>query len=433
IGYYYTMKSQGAKTKDQLITAVLQEKSSPALSLETALLAYEADTSFSLSKKAIMDAFYSLHERHPEAQNKIFDFSPCATNIISARFSKDGNFIYGWLENNQVKVWNNFGHEILTATADSSAILDVLLSVDNEYIGILLSSEKIKVYSLKGAFLFEVNTTINKINNKYLFDFTMRDEYLLAVVDGNVVNLYDSNGHLFQMLENHNPGINALDISPDERFIATASSDKNVYIWYFNHKTGHFSLYDSITGHKDVVRSCNFNNSSDYILTSSDDSTVGIWNLVGERIEYKYTIKPRMPWIYEDDYIQYIMGKECDAVLSKDQKSIRVTVYHETNSGYPEYRYYVMHDRSSNYNLIWTNKYVDESMDNFEIMPPKEYQYLVPSPNDKYIATVVAGSGITNLVAPDLVQILQFKGVQPDFSTDSKYLLCINGKSLHKY
>ncbi|MCK4699324.1 MAG: hypothetical protein KAT38_03280, partial [Bacteroidales bacterium] len=43
------------------------------------------------------------------------------------------------------------------------------------------------------------------------------------------------------------------------------------------------------------------------------------------------------------------------------------------------------------------------------------------------------GSGITNLVTPDMVQILQFKGGQPDFSTDGKYLLCVNGKSLHKY
>jgi len=433
IGYYYTMKSQGAKTKDMVITAILQENSSPALSLKTAFLAYEADTSFSLSKKAIMDAFYTLYEQHPEAQNKIFDFSPCLTKIISAKFSEDGNFIYGWLENNQIKVWDNTGHEIFTTLADSSVILNVLLSADNEYIGVLLETKKIKVYSLEGSFLFEVNTTINKINNKYLFDFTGRDEYLLAVVGGNVVNLYDRNGHLFQTLGNHNLGINALDISPDERFIATASSDKNVTVWYFNHKIEHFSLYDTITGHKDEVRSCNFNNSSDYVLTSSDDSTVGIWNLVGERIEYWYTIKPRMPWIFKNDYNQYIKGKKCDAVFSKDQKSIVATVYHETNNDYPEYRYYIMHDRSSNYNQIWTNKYVDESMDNFEVMPPKEYQYLVPSPNDKYIATVVAGSGITNLVAPDLVQILQFKGWQPDFSTDGKYLLCVNGKSITKY
>jgi len=433
IGYYYTMKSQGAKTKDLLITAALQENSSPALSLKTAFLAYEADTNYSISKKTVMDAFYILYEQHPEAQNKIFDFSPCSTDIISARFSEDENFIYGWLENNQVKVWNNTGHEIFTTTSDSSTILDVLFSADNEYIGILLNSEEIKVYSLEGTFLFEVKPTINKINNKYLFDFTGRDEYLMAVVDGNVVNLYDRNGHLFQKLENHNQGINALDISPDERFIATASSDKNVYIWYFNHKIKHFSLYDSIIGHKNAVRSCNFNNSSDYILTSSDDSTVGIWNLGGERIEYYSTIKPWMPWFFEDDYYNYIKGKKCDAVFSKDQRSIGVTVYIETNNDYPEYRYYVMHDRSSNYNLIWKSKYVFESMVNSEIMPPKEYQYLVPSPNDKYIATVVAGSEITNLVAPDLVQILQFNGVQPDFSPDGNYLLCVNGRSITKY
>ncbi len=433
IGYYYTLKSQGAEKKDLFITAVLQENSSTALSLKTAFLAYEADTNSSISKKAVMDAFYELYEQDPDAQNKIFDFSSCTTNIVSARFSEDGNFIYGWLENNEVKVWDDMGHEVFTTAPDTVIVLHVLISGDNQYIGVRLKNKKVKIYSLKGELIYQVETTPNYINDKYLFDFATRKECLLAVVNKDTVNLYDREGVLFQKLRNNCGSINALDISPDERFIATASSDKNVYIWYFNHKIERFSLYDSITGHKDAVRSCIINNNSDYILTSSDDSTVGIWNLVGEKIGYYYTIKPRMPWIFEKDYIQYIDGKKCDAVFSKDQKSIVVTVYHETNSGYPEWRYYIMHDRSSNYNLIWTNKYVDESMDNFEVMPPKEYQNLVPSPNDKYIATVVAGSGITNLVTPDLVQIIQFKGGQPDFSVDDKYLLCINGKSITKY
>ncbi len=436
IGYYYIMKSQGAKTKDLLITAALQEKSSPALSLETAFLAYEADTNYSISKKAVMDAFYTMYEQHPDAQKRIFDFSPYSTQVMSARFSEDGNYISGWLENNQVKVWNNRGLEIFTTLADSSTILNVLLSTDNEYIGILLNSEKIKVYSLKSTFLFEVNTTINMINNKYLFDFTGRKEFILAVANENVVYLYDGKGNLFQKLGDHNNKINALDISPDERFIATASSDKKVNIWYYDHSIDQFSLYDSITGHRDMIRSCLFNNSSDYILTSSDDSTVGIWNLIGERIELftlNYTIKPQMPWIFEYDYMQFIEGKECDAVFSKDQKSITVTVYNETNSGHPEYRYYVMHDRSSIFSNVGRSSYLGNYIWSSEFEPVMDYHHLVPSSNDKYIASVVAGSGITNLVAPDLVQILQFKGVQPDFSPDGKYLLCINGRSVYRY
>ena len=62
-----------------------------------------------------------------------------------------------------------------------------------------------------------------------------------------------------------------------------------------------------------------------------------------------------------------------------------------------------------------------------------DYQSLVPSANDTYIATVFKGGETTNLVAPDALPERKFDGVHPDFSPNGKYLLCIEGNRIHKY
>jgi len=437
VGYYLFLKSQSSKTKDLIISAALELKSSPELSMESAFLAFKADSIGSLPKKAILDAFYHLYDQHPEAQEGIFSFSPCSVNIASARFSEDGTFIYGWLENNEIKVWDDKGIEVLSIAPDTVAILHILLSDDNKYFGVLQENEMVRVYSIEGGKLFEVNTTSNYINDKYLFDFSLRDDFIIAVVMGDSVHLYDEYGKIFQKLGNHTGPVNALDISPDDRFLASASSDKTVNIWYYNQNLNQFSIYDSITWYQEEVRSCQFNKSSDFILTASDDSATILWNLYCEG--YFVTgvigtrVRPHLPWIFENEYKRYTMGKKCNAIFSTDQESINVTVYLEKDSGPPEYRNYIVHAQSSKFSNSGESEYLWDYMWSSDFNPVMEYQYLVPSDNDSYVATVIKGAETTNLVAPDMLLVMKLDGIQPDFSPNGKYLICIEGNRIHKY
>ena len=98
------------------------------------------------------------------------------------------------------------------------------------------------------------------------------------------------------------------------------------------------------------------------------------------------------------------------------------------------YRPYIMHAGTSifgygnsnsgfTWDIIWSDEYE----------PVMEYQSLVPSENDTFIATVLKGATTTNLVDKNSLQVKLFDGNQPDFSPDGKYLLCIEGKTIHKY
>ncbi len=438
IGYYFFLKFQGRKTKDIVLTASLQLENSPALSLQTAFSAYEADTIGSLPLKAILDAFYTLSEQHPEAWEKVFNFSPCSTGINTASFSQDGAFIYGWLEDNTVKVWDEKGNELFTTSPDTLKILHVRLSGDNKHIGVLRENEKINVYSLEGKPQFEINTTPGYINDKYLFDFSGRDEYLIAVLKHDSVHLYSREGELFQSMSNHSDRINALDISPDERFLATASSDNNINIWYYNRNIKQFSLYDTLIGHTQAVRSCQFSKTSDYILTASDDSLPRLWDLYGSYSElnkHEYNVRPSIPWTLWIDYNnRFLAGKKCDAQFTEDQQSVKIIAYRSDDEGNTVFHSYILHSGTSIFRIVHPiSDYTRKIVWSDEYEPVMEYQSLVPSGNDSYIATVLIGDNSTHLIDKNFLQIKIFDGISPDFSPDGKYLLCIDGNTIHKY
>jgi len=93
----------------------------------------------------------------------------------------------------------------------------------------------------------------------------------------------------------------------------------------------------------------------------------------------------------------------------------------------------IVHSRNSIFSNIGENYYVSPYLYANVFQPVMDYQYLVPSANDSYIATVVKGGETTNLVAYDALLIRKYIGGQPDFSPDGKYLLCIERNRIHKY
>lgn len=73
----------------------------------------------------------------------------------------------------------------------------------------------------------------------------------------------------------HTHRINALDISPDGKFIASASADYTLKLW--NIETGK----DTITfrGHTDNVRAVCFSPDGRYLLSGGDDKTIRMWDI----------------------------------------------------------------------------------------------------------------------------------------------------------
>ncbi|MCK4346163.1 MAG: hypothetical protein KAX05_12840 [Bacteroidales bacterium] len=458
LGIYYLRKIQGKKVSDLVMIAMLQKETSPVISLETAFMAYDRDTTSTIARKAILDAFYRLIEKSTTSDSvsgkindpyrRRFDFQPCESDIISAKFSTSGRYIYGWLEDNSVKIWNSKGKELINLPMESIAVLEIEFSNDDKHFAVITGEGNALVYSINGVCEFTVPVTINKINNQHLFIFMDREDYFAVSVNNDKLILYDYNGTCIQTLEGHNRRVNGLDVSKDQRFIASASCDHRVMIWNFNKYTSDYGIYDSITGHRDTVWSCQFNNSCKYILTASSDTTVQLWDLMGNNLYLDFVVKQNLYYDYWEyyyfmfSYYKVVMTMSCNAVFTLDEKSILVTHYVYENkdsvvndhSIQPiQYIYVIIHDRSSAFNLKRLNEQLIKYSYIYEEAPPIRYDFLTISPDDKYIATVVHGKTFTNLIEPGTLQLKMFNGTKPMFSFDGKYLLCIDKNMLKKY
>lgn len=73
----------------------------------------------------------------------------------------------------------------------------------------------------------------------------------------------------------HDKGINAIDVSPDNRMFATASHDRTAKIW--NLETG--DVIATLSGHKRGVWTVKFNHFEKLVATGSGDMTIKLWSL----------------------------------------------------------------------------------------------------------------------------------------------------------
>jgi WD40 repeat protein len=439
VGIYYVNRMADTKTSDLTVFAGYQLQSAPLLSLQTAFEAYQRDSLTTRSRIAIFNAFYALWDQYPEGKERVFNFTPCNADIVSANFSPDGKYIYGWTSMNEIKLWSAEGKELMSVALGEDAITLMRMSADNQFLGVLTAGRKLHVYTPDGREQFTVETDTCIINNKYRFDFSGRDEFLLATARGNEVILYTREGEEYQRLVRHSGKVNALAISPDNQFMVTAGSDHMGYIWHFRPEGKKYVLFDSITGHTKAIWSCAFNNRSNYILTASADSSFSLWNLHGERTElgsYFSYIGKSSTFGAEgfNTYYAFTRGKRCDAWFSADNKCIAVTLYLPgTGNAKYEFRHFLLHDRSSDFIKKGTHEAIDRYGVKNQVDQVLDYDYLVPSPDDRYIATVVRGTQVTNLIIPGGIQIGKFTGIQPVFSPDGKYLLCKDKNTLCTY
>lgn len=456
VAFYYIRSSSSVKSEKLALEASLQKDFNPGLSFNTALKAYGKDTTYTLAVKALFDAFYGLLENGPYfdslgnelfPQKAIFDFKPCLSDILFAKFSEDGNYIYGYLADNTVKVWDRKGKEIFSEKENDTSIIALNFAPNNKYISALDYDSTAIIWDLEGNLICSLKVYYDSLNPFDVINFSPNKDIMTCIEKDHQIQIYDMKGNILYDLKGHKAPVNGTVFSPDGNYIASASKDSTVIIWQLDSVSGNFKRFRDLNKFKNVVWSVDFSRNSNYVLCASTDTsfifiyTCRIYNF--NRSGHNYGIA-----IYDTNYLKnypyayssYITGKVISAVFTKNDAAIIIRTLNEGrlyltdqdsslgNQDYISYRIGTADE--SNWKLMSRNKILKK----YHWTEDEIYQYggIDMSVND-YIASNISGSKHTNLFYWDRMPIRKFRGIKPNFSPDGKYLLCINGNSILLY
>jgi WD40 repeat protein len=462
IRYYFKQKNT-QEIRENTVFALLQEKADPLTSINTAFKIREEDTLSSLVQGIIIRSFHSLLNGKISAGDSSVpkEFLPVSIpvkdSICSFRMNRSGTYFYGWTSRNEIILLDLKDSRVTTFSVPDPVLI-IELSDDAKYFAVVYENSTGEVFTSSGEKIFDFQTSPNHLMNNRLVRFFPRGKYFLAAVKDNTAEIYDSTGTVIYRLEGHTGSVNSLDISPDGRFVVTASSDKNALIWNYNNRIFKFTPYDTIEGHLDTVWSCEFNKTGKYIITASGDSMLRISDLNGYQRERFLTFttntsgsrlstlflpsessndtKQKYLWADTSLNLDAHNKKICDARFASNDRAIissnycydmpgcektqgifrtEVVYFGQSYNNYSLYDYYLT--KARNKYSDWSQQYINC----WEISPDRQFYAAVPRLGNDIIVSMSNG-----------YQMLSLKGSNPMFSFDGKYLYYINDRKLNR-
>jgi WD40 repeat protein len=451
---YYINQKGTSKTKELITVALIQEKVDPLASIKTAYDTWQRDTISTVLQGIIFNSFYYLLNKEIASGSALIPREmlpipiPVNDSICSLQTDKSCTTLFGWTISNEVFFWNLNSQEVKTFKV-SDQILVIVASDSAKYFAVVYQNSNCEVYNNQGESVFSFKTTINHLMNNRLVRFFPEGKYFLAAVNGNNVQVYDSAGVCLYNLSGHKKSVNSLDISPDGRFIATASSDNNLIVWNLNHKILQFSPYIRINAHKDTVWSCEFNSTGKYILTSSADSLLKIFDFNGREWSGSAYFATNLKhggvyWFLRDQmfsdtslkYLDSYKFKVCNASFEAGDRAVVASNYSydisTTRIREGIFRSQVMYFGTSYMFLDLPDPYFKKSERQYFSKQP-EYLTSANISSDRLFFALKLSKQEFIITRSDGYVLTKIKGDYPEFSKSGKYLYYLESKSIRVF
>jgi hypothetical protein len=473
---YYLNKKGYAQTRELTALALLQEKVDPLTGINTAFKVRPNDSLSTVIQGIIFRCFNNLLQEKltsgdTSIPKELLPKSiPVSGSILSIHMNKTGSYLYGWSDNSEIFTFG-VNDSIVRSFRAENKIVTVEMSPNSSYLAVIYQNSTGEVYTRDGRKLFTFETTVNALMNDRLVRFFPSGKYFLAAVKDNKAVIYDSTGNNLFDLSGHTGRVNSLDISPDGRFVATASCDKSVIIWNFNNNTKQFSPYDtlkrykdklrdfgqpdSIIGPKDTIWSCEFNSTGKYILTTSADSSLSIWNMNGILLNEGFAygmnsihgIRSYWPLWWgtrinkfdlRNNYLTGYYNKICDATFAAHEKAIIASNYSYNNildGNHPvifraHVLYFDVRSLNSEYDEKSKNPYIISAQNQTKSDFAQINRLLDVTSDRQLFAAVPDHKEVIYIIASDGYQLDNIHGSFPVFSKNRKYMLYLCDKSI---
>lgn len=195
------------------------------------------------------------------------------TDII---FSHNSQMLATIGDDNLIKLYKSDGSPIKTLTGHSTQVSRVEFSRDNsKLISVSPASGEIKIWRSNDGKLLKPIDDYGTLRA----NFSPDSNFITSINQGNTVKLWSLNGKLLTALKGHNAAITRVRFSHNETKIATSSDDSTVKIWDVKELLAQKDNYVPITlrEHTQGVNDVNFSHDGKLMASASADATVKLW------------------------------------------------------------------------------------------------------------------------------------------------------------
>jgi WD40 repeat protein len=208
-------------------------------------------------------------------------------SVLYVDFHKDGDMLVcsGSMDNKIIKVWSiNKGGTptvLRKLTGHTSAVWCAKFSPDGAKIASCSEDEKVKIWSVhSGEQLLELRGHSGKT---YCVAWSSDCKFVASGGADHKVHVWDpvTGMQVMKPMERHTDIVGSVVFNTARRFLVSSSHDKTIMIWDL--REGHAMWRCTLYGHADVVKSVSLSPDDKMIVSGSCDRTIRVWEVATQQ------------------------------------------------------------------------------------------------------------------------------------------------------
>ena len=220
---------------------------------------------------------YQLWYKSERVDSNIFQLkrvlSGHHSDIWSAKFSPDGNWLASGSVDSTVKIWNKEDGRLVLTLKQPSGVTHLDISPDGNYLATTAYDAKVRLWRLpEGTFVKEFTGHEGTV---WSLNFSPDGKTLASSGEDATIKIWNiESGQLIRTLLGHTRNVWDVKFSPDGTKIASGSHDKTVKIWDANNG----KLIQTLNDHSEAIVSLAFSPDGQTLASTSDDKTIKLWH-----------------------------------------------------------------------------------------------------------------------------------------------------------
>ena len=208
-------------------------------------------------------------ETNPEKFVELNSLEGHTNSIFDLEFSPNGKYFASCSYDKTIKIWNSSSWNVIKTLILDDRVFSVAISPNSSYLASGTDKELILWNTttweeIKSVSSFRVWSVAFSLDGKYLVSNNHKNIYLWNTTTFTI----------FKTLTGHTDDVKSLAFSPDTNYLISSSNDNTIKIW----NTTNWQNIKNLTAHTDEVTSVSFSPNGTYLASVSIDKTLKIWN-----------------------------------------------------------------------------------------------------------------------------------------------------------